>query len=106
MNLVEGAQILRDDLYPIRVDSVNHMAVLDEMDNIRTRAAEAFGEENNTQVVEIAWLSNRDVPKAYSSMVIYLTKGSDVQCFLQEGFFYTGGELGYTKAFEHQDCPN
>jgi hypothetical protein len=105
-NLVQGARILRDDLYPIRVDSVNRTAVLDETGNIRTGAIEALGEENDTQVAKIAWLSNRAVPKAYGSMVVYLTKGSDARRFLQEGFFYAGGESGYTKAFERRDRPN
>lgn len=47
-NLVQGARILRDDLYPIRVDSVNRTAVLDETGNIRTGATEALSEENDT----------------------------------------------------------
>ncbi|PQE19020.1 reverse transcriptase protein [Rutstroemia sp. NJR-2017a BVV2] len=105
-NLVQGARILRDDLYPIRVDSVNRTAVLDETGNIRTGAIEALSEENDTQVAKIAWLSNRVVPKAYGSMVVYLTKGSDARRFLQEGFFYAGGESGYTKTFERRDRPN
>ncbi|KAH8586401.1 hypothetical protein B0O99DRAFT_695540 [Bisporella sp. PMI_857] len=90
-NLIRGARILRDDLYPIRVDSVNRTAVLDETGNIRTGAIEALSEENDTQVAKIAWLSNRSVPKAYGSMVVYLTKVSDARRFLQEGFFYAGG---------------
>lgn len=104
-NLVQGARILRDDLYPIRVDSVNRTAVLDETGNIRTGATEALSEENDTQVAKIAWLSNRDIPKAYGSMVVYLNKGSDIQRFLREGFFYAGGESGCTKIFERRDRP-
>ena len=105
-NLVQGGRILRDDLYPIRVDSVNRTAVLDETGKIRTGATEALSEENNTQVAKIAWLSDKAVPKAYGSMVVYLAKGSDARRFLQEGFFYAGGESGYTKAFERRDRPN
>ena len=104
-NLVQGARILRDDLYPIRVDSVNRTAVLDETGNIRTGATEALSEENDTQVAKIAWLSNRDIPKTYGSMLVYLNKRSDAQRFLREGFFYAGGESGYTKMFEHRDRP-
>lgn len=73
-NLVEGVRVLRDDLYPIRVDSINRVAVLDETGNIRTGAAEAFGQENDTQVAKVAWLSNREVAKAYGSMVVYSTR--------------------------------
>lgn len=103
--LTQGARILRDDLYPVRVDSVNRTAVLDEMGNVRTGAAEAFGKENDTQIAKIAWLSSRDISKAYGSMVVYLSKGLDAHRFLREGFFYAGGESGYTKAFERRERP-
>jgi hypothetical protein len=76
-NLVTGMRVLRDDLYPIRVDGVNRTAVLDETGNVRTGAAEACGIENETQVAKIAWLSNKDVAKTYGSMLVYLNKGSD-----------------------------
>jgi hypothetical protein len=105
LNLVEGARILQDDLYPIRVDSVNRVAVLDETGNVRTGAIDAFGQENDTQIAKIAWLSNREVAKAYGSMVVYLNKASDARRLLQEGFFYAGGESGYTKPFERRERP-
>jgi hypothetical protein len=103
--LVSGARILRDELFPIRVDNVNRTAALDETGNIRTGATEAFAKENDTQIAKIAWLSNREVPKAYGSMVVYLNKGSDARRLLQEGFFYAGGESGYTKTFERRPRP-
>ncbi len=96
---------MRDDPYPIRVDGVNCTVVLDEAGDIQTGAAEALGKENDTKIAKIPWLSNRDVPKAYGSMVVYLSKGSDAQRFLQEGFFSAGGESGYTKIFERQERP-
>ena len=104
-NLVTGMRVLRDDLYPIRVDGVNRTAVLDEAGNVRTGAADAFGMENETQVAKIAWLSNRDIAKAYGSMLVYLNKGSDARRLLQEGFFHAGGESGYTKPFERRERP-
>jgi hypothetical protein len=104
-NLAPGARILRDDLYPIRVDNVNRMAVLDETGNVHAEAAETLGKENDTQIAKIAWLSRRDALKAYGSMVVYLNKGVDAQRFLKEGFFYAGGESGYTKTFERRERP-
>jgi hypothetical protein len=104
-NLVTGMRILRDDLYPIRVDGVNRTAVLDEVGNVRTGVAEAFGMENETQVAKIVWLSRRDVAKAYGSMLVYLNKGADARRLLQEGFFHAGGESGYTKPFERRERP-
>ena len=97
--------MLCDDLYPIKVDSVRHTAVLDENNEIRAGAAEGFGQEKVT-VTKIAWLSKKEVPKAYGSMVVYLTKAADAQRLLAEGFFHAGGESGYTGMFEHWPCPD
>jgi zinc knuckle protein len=100
-----GARVLRDELYPIKVDNVKRTAVLDENNEIRPGAAEAFGEENETTVAKIAWLSKKDVPKAYGSMVVYLTKGNDARRLLVEGFFHAGGESGTTSVFERRPRP-
>ena len=100
-----GARVLRDELYPIKIDSVKRTAVLDENDKIRAGAAEAFSEENETTVAKIIWLSNRESYKAYGSMVVYLTKGSDAMRLLADGFFHAGGESGVTSAFEHRPRP-
>jgi len=100
-----GSRVLRDELYPIRVDGVKRTAVLDENNDIRVGAAEAFGEENGTTVAKIAWLSDKDVPKAYGTMLVHLTKGSDARRIITEGFFHAGGESGTTRAFEHRPRP-
>ncbi|XP_024085711.1 uncharacterized protein LOC106673500, partial [Cimex lectularius] len=100
-----GARVLRDDLYPIKVDSVKKAAVLDEQGEIRAGAAAAFSEENETTVAKIAWLSRKEGAKAYGSMVVYLTKGTDARRLLAEGFFHAGGESGVTSAFEHRPRP-
>jgi hypothetical protein len=100
-----GARVLRDELYPIKVDNVNRLAVIDEFDGIRPEAAEAFSRENDMQVAKVAWLSKRDTAKAYGSMVVYLKKASDAKKALQEGFFYAGGESGYTGPFERRPRP-
>jgi uncharacterized protein YoxC len=100
-----GSRVLRDELFPVKIDNVRRTAVLDEKDEIRVGAAEAFGEENGTTVAKIAWLSKRDVPKAYGSMVVYVTKRSDARRLVAEGFFHAGGESGTTSAFEHRPRP-
>ncbi|KAJ6439126.1 reverse transcriptase [Purpureocillium lavendulum] len=104
--LPRGARMLRDELYPVKVDHVNRTAVLDDSGDTRPGAAEAFGKENDAQIAKIAWLSKRDVPKAYGSMVVYLSKGSDAQRLLSDGFFYAGGESGYTGVFERRPRPD
>jgi hypothetical protein len=96
-----GARVLRDDLYPIKVDSVKKAAVLDKQGKIRAGAAAAFSKENETTIAKIAWLSGKESAKAYGSMVVYLTKNTDARRLLDEGFFHAGGESGVTSAFEH-----
>ncbi|KAK7177902.1 KR domain-containing protein [Paraphaeosphaeria sporulosa] len=66
-----GSRVLRDELFPVKIDNVKRTAVLDERDEIKAGAAEAFGEENGTTVAKIAWLSKRDVPKAYGPMASF-----------------------------------
>ena len=100
-----GARVLRDELYPIKVDSVNKAAVLDEKDEIRAEAAATFSEENEATVAKIAWLSRKDNAKAYGSMVVYLTKGTDARRLLTDGFFHAGGESGVTSTFEYRPRP-
>ncbi|SCO92413.1 uncharacterized protein FRV6_16541 [Fusarium oxysporum] len=103
--LAPGARILRDDLYPIRVDNVSRIAVLNERNEVRTEITEMLGRENDTEVAKVAWLSKRDIPKAYGSMVVYLKKRSEARRFINEGFFVAGGESGTTKTFERRDRP-
>ncbi|KAI2864382.1 hypothetical protein CBS147323_9143 [Aspergillus niger] len=100
-----GARVLRDDLYPIKVDSVRKTAVLDENNEVRVGAAAAFSEENEATVAKIAWLSRKESAKAYGSMVVYLTKGTNARRLLAEGFFHAVGESGVTSAFEHRPRP-
>ncbi|KAJ9473788.1 hypothetical protein VN97_g13302, partial [Penicillium thymicola] len=67
-------------------------AVLDEKDEIRVGAAAAFSEENEATVAKIAWLSRKESAKAYGSMVVYLTNGTDARRPLADEFFHAGGE--------------
>lgn len=104
-NVAPGVRVLRDDLYPLKVDNVKRTEVLDENGEIRHGAAEAFSKENETTVAKIAWLSDRDTPKAYGSMVVYVTKASDARRLISEGFFHAGGESGTTMVFERRPRP-
>ncbi len=62
--ITSGVRVLRDELYLIKVDNVKRTAVLDENGEVRAGAVEAFGEENETTVAKVSWLSRKDVPKA------------------------------------------
>lgn len=100
-----GARVLRDELYPIKVDSVNQAVVLDEIDEIRAGATAAFSEENEVTVAKIARLSRKESAKAYGSTVVYLIRGTDARRLLADGFFHAGGESGVTSTFEHRPRP-
>ncbi|KAI3094618.1 hypothetical protein CBS147333_9961 [Penicillium roqueforti] len=100
-----GARVLRDELYPIKVDSVKRTAVLDENHEILTGAVAAMGEENGTTVAKMTWLSNKEIAKPYRSIVVYLTKGTDTQRILADRYFYIGGESGTTSVFKYRPQP-
>ncbi|EXK76700.1 hypothetical protein FOQG_18569 [Fusarium oxysporum f. sp. raphani 54005] len=100
-----GARVLRDQLYPIKVDSMNRMAVFDQAFNILPGAIEALNQENEVQIAKVAWLSRKANPKSYGSMVVYLTKSSDAKRLLQEHYFLVAGESAYTSVFEQTTGP-
>ncbi|KOC07778.1 hypothetical protein AFLA70_340g000881 [Aspergillus flavus AF70] len=86
-----GARLLRDELYPIKVDSVKKAAVLDEKDEIRAGAAAAFSEKNEVTVAKISSLNRKE--------------STDARRFLADGFFHAGGESGVTSVFEYRPRP-
>lgn len=47
----------------------------------------------------------KDTAKAYGSMVIYVTKASDVTRLLRGCYFHVGGEFAYTSAYERRSGP-
>ncbi|KAJ5799038.1 uncharacterized protein N7503_006543 [Penicillium pulvis] len=97
-----GVRVLRDELYPIKVDSVRRTVVLDENLDVLLGAAAALSEENDITVAKIMWLSSKEAAKPYGSMVVYLTKGSDARRLLADGYFHVGGESGTTRVFEYR----
>ncbi|KAJ5196719.1 hypothetical protein N7449_007198 [Penicillium cf. viridicatum] len=52
-NIGAGARVLRDELCPIKVDSVKRAIVLDKNHNVLAGAIVALGEENETTVAKI-----------------------------------------------------
>jgi hypothetical protein len=96
---ISGVRVLRDQLYPVRVDNANRTAVLDADGNILPGAAEALGAENEVNIAKIAWLSRKDAGKAYGSMVVYVTKGSEARRLLDNQYFHLAGESAYTTVF-------
>jgi uncharacterized coiled-coil protein SlyX len=102
---VPGVRVLRDQLYPVRIDNANRTAVLDAEGNILPGAAEALGRENEVNIAKIAWLSRKDAGKAYGSMVVYVTKGSEARRLLDARYFHLAGESAYTAVFAPRKGP-
>ncbi|KAM4062556.1 endonuclease-reverse transcriptase domain-containing protein [Hirsutella rhossiliensis] len=102
---VTGARVMRDQLYPVKVDNVNRTAVLDGEGNVLQGAAEALGAENNVTIGKITWLSNKEVGKAYGSMVVYVTKKNDAKKLLDGKYFDLAGESACTNPFEPRKGP-
>lgn len=100
-----GSRVLRDELYPIKVDGVKRAAVLDDNHAILAGATVALSEENESIVAKMTWLSSKEAAKPYGSMVVYLTKGSDARRLLADGYFHVGGESGTTSVFEYRPRP-
>ncbi|KAM4058185.1 endonuclease-reverse transcriptase domain-containing protein [Hirsutella rhossiliensis] len=102
---VTGARVMRDQLYPVKVDNVNRTAILDGEGNILQGAAEALGAENNVSIGKITWLSNKETSKAYGSMVVYVTKKNDAKKLLDGKYFDLAGESACTNPFEPRKGP-
>jgi hypothetical protein len=100
--IAPGMRVRDDDLYPIKVDFVRWSAVWEEKGKYRSQAAEEFSKENDTTVAKIVWLSDKENPKAYGSMAVYLTKASEARRLISEGYFHAGGESGTTGIFKPQ----
>lgn len=95
--------MLRDQLYPVKVDNANRSAVLNQDGEILPGAAETLGKGDNVSIAKIAWLSNKGAAKAYGSMVIYLTTRYD---YYRSNISTFDGEPAYTKIYERWFGPN
>jgi hypothetical protein len=102
---IAGARVMRDQLHPVKVDNANRTVVLDEKGNVLPGATETLGAENNVNIAKISWLSNKQSGKAYGSMVVYVTKGSDARRLLDGHYFDLAGESAITNTFEPRKGP-
>lgn len=102
---VAGARVLRDQLYPVKIDNANRSAILDQDGAILTGVREALGKENEVSIAKLAWLSKKDTEKAYGSMVIYVTRRSDAVRLLQAQYFHVAGESAYTRVYVPRTGP-
>ena len=103
--LVTGTRVLRDQLYPVKVDNANRKAVLESDGSLRTDAAERLGKENEVRIAKIAWISRKDNGKEYGSMIIYVNKGSEAVRLLHGQYFNLDGESAFTRVCEPRTGP-
>ena len=95
-----GSRVLRDQWYPVKVDNACRTAVLDENGELRTGAVEMLKKENEGSIAKVSWLSRKDLPKAYGSMVVYVTKRAHAAKLLEGQYFNIDGESAFTRVFE------
>ena len=100
-----GVRNLRDQLYTVKVDNANRATVLEQDGSVRAGVMEALGKENDVRIAKKAWLSKKETAKAYGSMVVYVTKGSDAVRLLQGQYFHIAGEPAYTRVYELRTGP-
>lgn len=67
--------------------------------------AEALEKENDVKIAKMTWLSRRDLLKAYSSMVMYVTKRADAARLLEVQYFIVDGESALARVFEPRRGP-
>lgn len=97
---IPGAKLLRERLYPVKINGANRSAVLDSNHNLLPGVAEVLGQENEVTIARMNWLSDKGNGKAYGSMVIYVTKESDARRLLEDKYFHLAGESARTSMFE------
>jgi hypothetical protein len=60
-------RVLRDQLYPVKVDNTNRTAILTSTGDLQPEATEKLGKENEVEIAKLVWLSKKDSGKAYCS---------------------------------------
>ena len=69
-----GGQLQGEQWYPIKINHVDRMAVMDKSKvKIQDDACEAISRENNVKIMKLVWLSKLNPDKLHSSLVVYLS---------------------------------
>lgn len=95
-----GSRVLRDQWYPVKVGNACRTAVLDENGELRVGVTEMLEKENEVNIARLSWLSRKDSPKAYGSMVVYVTKRAVAAGLLKGQYSHVAGESAYTRIVE------
>lgn len=98
----KGERLLREQLYPVKIDGARRTAVLTNEDVLIPGIVDVLGADNDVKLAKVAWLSRRDNHKAYGSMVVYCTTSKDASKLLDGQFMNVGGESAFTNRFERR----
>jgi hypothetical protein len=101
----DESELARVKEHPVKVDNACRTAVLDEHGELRTGVVEMLEKENEVRIAKVSWISRKDLPKAYGSMVVYVTKRSDAARLLEGQYFNVDGESAFTRIFEPRRGP-
>lgn len=101
-----GTRVMRDQLYPVKVDNANRTAILDASGDLQPGVVEMLEKENEVKIAKIVWLSKMDSGKAYGSMVVYVSRSSEATRLLQGQYFHVAGISAYTRVFEPRQRPD
>ena len=71
----QGARVLRDQLYPVKINNARVDAILMPDGSLKPNAASEIAEENNTEPAKVACLSAKHNGRAFGSLVAYFTRG-------------------------------
>jgi hypothetical protein len=73
-----GTRMLRDQIYPVKVDNTNRIAILDIAGDLQPGVVEILEKENDIKITKLVWLSKKDLGKAYRLIAVYVSKSSEV----------------------------
>jgi hypothetical protein len=90
-----GSRVLRDQWYPTKVDNECRIAALNKNGGVRVGVKEMLENENDVKIAKLSLLSRRDSPKAYGSMVVYVTERADAARLLEGQYFDVDGESAF-----------
>ena len=98
--VLTGARVLRDHLYPVKVNNARTNAVIKPDGLLINDALLSLNENNNTDIAKITWLSSRQSGKAYGLIAVFFKMSSEAARFLKEAFLYVGGESATVRVFK------
>ena len=101
----QGARVLRDQLYPVKINNARADAILMPDGSLKPNAASEIAEENNTELAKVEWLSAKYNGRAFSSLVAYFTRDLEAISFLREKYIYIGKESANIRVFEPKEGP-